>query len=90
MIRRSLVRARAFLLRGSAPDAEAAARRGVESARRTDLVSDHADALLMLADALDARGLTEEAATSRIHAIALLRAKRNAAAIAKLTREGRA
>jgi class 3 adenylate cyclase/tetratricopeptide (TPR) repeat protein len=90
VIRRSLVRARAFLLRGSAPDAEAAARRGVELAQPTDLVCDHADALLMLADALDARGLTEEAATRRIDAIALLRAKRNAAALAKLAREGRA
>ena len=39
VVRRSLLRSRAFLLRGSAADAEAAARRGVESVRPTDLVA---------------------------------------------------
>jgi class 3 adenylate cyclase/tetratricopeptide (TPR) repeat protein len=87
LIRRHLVRARAFLLRGSAADAETAARRGLELAEPTDLVSDHADALLMLADALEARGLS--AATERTRATALLRAKGNLAAITRLTREGR-
>jgi hypothetical protein len=90
LIRRNLVRARAFLLRGSAPDAEAAARRGLELAKPTDFVSDHADALLTLADALEARGIIGEAATARTRATALLRAKRNFAAIAELTRTGRA
>jgi tetratricopeptide (TPR) repeat protein len=87
LIRRQLVRARAFLLRGAASDAEAAAQRGLELARPTDLVSDHADALLTLADALAARGLSAEAATARMEATALLTAKGNIAAIAKLTRE---
>ena len=45
LIRGSLLRSRAFLLRGLAADAEAAARRGVELAEPTDLMSDQADAL---------------------------------------------
>jgi class 3 adenylate cyclase len=85
-IRRQLFRARAFLLRGSAVEAETAARRGLELALPTDLVSDHADALLTLAEALRARGLTEEEESARTNGIALLRAKGNLAAIATLTR----
>ena len=55
VIRQHIVQARALMLRGSAADAEAAARRGLELAERTDLVPDQASALLTLADALQAR-----------------------------------
>jgi predicted ATPase len=85
-IRRQLVRARAYLLRGAAADAEVAARRGLELADTTDLVLDHADALLMLAEVLDARGMGDEAATARLDATAKLRAKGNLAAVARLER----
>jgi class 3 adenylate cyclase len=84
LIRRDLLRSRARLLRGSAADAEIAARRGLELVESTDLVLDHADALLTLADALDARGLREEAITTRGEAVARLRAKGNLAAVARL------
>jgi hypothetical protein len=84
LIRRDLLRSRARLLRGSAADAEIAARRGLELVESTDLVLDHADALLTLADALDARGLREEAITTRGEAAARLRAKGNLAAVARL------
>jgi hypothetical protein len=50
----------------------------------TDFVPDHAIALLILADVLDARGLEDDAATARREAIAKLRAKGNLAAIAHL------
>ena len=60
VVQRNIARARALLLRGSAADAEIAARRGVGLAESTDLVTDHADALRTLADALDARGLVDE------------------------------
>ncbi len=83
-IRRQLVRARAHLIRGSAADAEVAARHGLELARTCDLVLDQADALLTLADVLDARDLHDEAATARSEAIATLRAKGNLAAVARL------
>ncbi len=69
-------------LEGSATDAEAAARRGLELAESTDFTLDHADALLVLADALEARGLREDAATARNDAVAKLRAKGNLAAVA--------
>ena len=84
LIRGSLLRSRAFLLRGLPADAEAAARRGVELAEPTDLVSDQADALTTLADALDARGLSDEAMTARVNAVARLRAKGYQAAVAVL------
>jgi ATP/maltotriose-dependent transcriptional regulator MalT len=58
VIRRNIVQARALMLRGSAADAENAARRGLELAERTDFVPNQASALLTLADALQARGLT--------------------------------
>ncbi len=90
LIRRSFLRARALLLRGSAADAEVAARRGVGLAESTDLVTDHADALRTLADVLDARGLGEDALRARANAAALLRAKGNAAAIARLAELGHA
>jgi class 3 adenylate cyclase len=86
LIRGSLLRSRAFLLRGLAADAEAAARRGLELAEPTDLMSDQADALTTLADALAARGLANEAMTARVNAVALLRAKGNEAAAAALER----
>ena len=56
LIKRQLIRARAHLLRGSAVEAEAAARRGLKLLETTDLVIEHANALLTLADVLDARG----------------------------------
>jgi hypothetical protein len=84
LIQHDVVRARALLLRGSAADAEIAARRAVALAESTDLVPDHAEALRMLADALDARGLVDESRTARGDAAELLRAKDNLAAIARL------
>ena len=56
VIRRNIVQARALMLRGSAADAEAAARRGLELAEQTDLVPDVAEALLTLAGTLETRG----------------------------------
>jgi len=85
LIRRSLVRAQAHLLRGSAADAEVSARRGLELAEPTDLELDHADALLMLAEVLDARDQGDDAATARREAIAKHRAKGNLAAVAYLS-----
>ena len=82
LIQRNVLRARALLLRGSAADAEVAARRAVGLAESTDLVTDHADALLTLADVLDARGLADEAPSARAKAAELLRAKGNLAALA--------
>lgn len=75
VIQRSLMRSRALLLRGSATDAEVAARRGLELVESTDLALDHVDSLMALADALDARGLTDEAAIARSDALEHLRAK---------------
>jgi hypothetical protein len=75
LIQRSLIRSRSSLLRGSAVDAELAARHGVEIAGRTDLSLDHVSALQVLSDALDARGLTEEGALARQEADERLRAK---------------
>jgi hypothetical protein len=86
LIRGSLLRSRALLLRGLAADAEAAARRGVELADPTDLMSDQADALNTLAEALDARGLADEAMAARANAVALLRAKGHELAAATLAR----
>jgi len=82
--RRSLLRSRAFLLRGAAADAEAAAKHGVEVAATTDNVLHQAGAFTMLADVLDARGLAEEAAEARKSAIERLRAKGHLAAVALL------
>jgi class 3 adenylate cyclase len=77
VIRRNIVQARALMLRGSAADAEAAARRALELAERTDLVPDQAGALLTLADALQARGLPGDATLARSRAAGLFRAKGN-------------
>jgi class 3 adenylate cyclase len=82
LVHRSLLGSRALLLRGSAADAELAARRGLELVRSSDFESDHADALLTLADALDARGLGEESANARKEAVERLRAKGHLAAVA--------
>ena len=49
-----------------------------------DLVPEHANALLMLAEILDARDLGAAAAATRSEAIVKLRAKGNLAAIAHL------
>ncbi len=84
LIRRSLLSSRALLLRGSAADAEVAARRGLELVMSSDLVLDQVDAFLTLADAFDARGLGEDAATARGEAVVRLRAKGNLAAVADL------
>jgi class 3 adenylate cyclase/tetratricopeptide (TPR) repeat protein len=82
LIKRQLVRARAYLLRGAADEAEVAARRAIELLESTDLVPDHASALLMLADVLDARDLADDAAAARQEAVTKLRAKGNLAAVA--------
>jgi class 3 adenylate cyclase/tetratricopeptide (TPR) repeat protein len=84
LARRSLLRSRALLIRGSAVDAEAAARRGLELVESSDLVLDHVDALLTLADAFNARGLKEEAVAARRDAVARSRVKGHLAAIARL------
>ena len=77
VIRRNIVQAHALMLRGSAADAEAAARLALELAERTDLVPDQADALLTLADALQARELPDDATLARSRAAGLFRAKGN-------------
>ena len=83
-IRRLLLRAQALRMRGSPADAEKAARRGLELAAPTDLVLTHSDALLTLADVLVERGQAEEANSARAEAVALLRAKGNHAAVARI------
>jgi class 3 adenylate cyclase/tetratricopeptide (TPR) repeat protein len=84
LIRGQLMLARAHLLRGSVVEGEAAARRALRLVMRTDFVPNHANALLTLADALDARDQSAAAAAARSEAIAKLRAKGNLAAIAHL------
>ena len=84
LVKRQVVLAWAHLLRGSAVEAEASARRALKLLEPTDLVPDRANALLVLADALDARGMGDEAATARLEAIAKLRAKGNVSAVAQL------
>lgn len=84
LIRRQVLLARTHLLRGSRVEAETAARRAVKLVETTDYVIDHANALLMLAEVLDARDLGDDAAAARVEAIAKLRAKGNLAAIAHL------
>ena len=84
LVKRQLVLARAHLLRGSAVEAEVAARRALKLVEPTDLVPDHVNVLLMLADVLDARDLGGAAADARREAIAKLRAKGNLAAVAHL------
>ena len=86
LVKRQVVVARANLLRGSAVDAEASARRALKLLESTDVIPDKVDALIVLADALEARGMEEEAATARLEAVAKLRAKGNLAAVALLER----
>ena len=89
LVKRQVVLAQAQLLRGSAVEAEASARRALKLLESTDLISDRVEAVLTLADALDARGMGDEAATARLDAIAQLRAKGNLAAVARLSAEPR-
>ena len=84
LIKRQVVLARAHLLRGSAVEAEVSARRALKLLEPTDLIIDEVDALLVLADALDERGMGDESTTARSDAIAKLRDKGNLAAIARL------
>ena len=84
LVKRQVMLARAHLLRGSAVEAEVSARRALKLLESTDLVPDRVDALMVLADALDVRGMGDEAAAARDEAIAKLRAKGNLAAIAHL------
>jgi class 3 adenylate cyclase len=86
LVKRQVVLARAHLLRGSAVEAEASARRALKLLESTDLIPDRVDALLALADALDERGMGDEAATARLDSIAKLRAKGNLAAVARFER----
>ena len=85
LVGRQLLLARAHLLRGSAPEAEAAARRALALSEPSDALPKHANALLMLAEVLDARDQSDDAAAARSHAIAKLRAKGNLAAVARLS-----
>jgi hypothetical protein len=75
LVRRPLVRARALLMRGSTADAEDAARRALAAAEGSDLVLSRAEADLVLADVLEARGRTHDAAAGREHAANILEAK---------------
>lgn len=84
LIKRQMTLARSHLIRGSAVKAEASARRALKLLESTDLVADRVDVLLTLADALDERGMQDEAVTARLDATAKLRAKGNLAAIALL------
>jgi len=84
LIRRQVVQAWSHLIRGSAVEAEASARRALKLLETTDLVPDRVNALLALADALDARGMGEEAAAAHNDAISVLRAKANLAAADRL------
>jgi hypothetical protein len=59
-------------------------RRALKLVEPTDLVPDHASALLMLAEVRDARDQGDAAAAARSEAIAKLRAKGNLAAVARL------
>lgn len=86
LIKRQVVLARAHLLRGSAVEAEASARRALKLLESTDVIPDKVDALLVLADALDERGMGDEASRVRLDAVAKLRAKGNLAAVARLER----
>jgi len=82
LIKRQVTLARGLLLRGSAVEAVAAARCAVKLAEPTDLVPDHANALLMLADALDTRDQRGDATAARREAIGMLQAKGNLVAVA--------
>src|SRR6185312_4492527 len=82
LIRRQLLLARTRLLRGSTVEAETAARRALKLVEPSDMMLDHVNALLLLAEVLDSRDLGDDAAAARVEAIAKLRAKGSVAAIA--------
>jgi class 3 adenylate cyclase len=84
LIRRQVVQSWSHLLRGSAVEAEASARRALKLLEPTDLVPDRATALAALADALDARGMGDEAAAARAEAAEKRRAKGLSAVLARL------
>lgn len=75
LVRRPLLRSRAFLMRGSTADAEDAARSAVSAAAGSDLVLSLAEANLALADVLEARGRPDDAEAARGHAAGILEAK---------------
>jgi hypothetical protein len=75
LVKRQVVQSWSHLLRRSAVEAEASARRALKLLEPTDLVADRANALLALADTLDARGMGDDAATVRAQAVESLRAK---------------
>ena len=75
LVRRPLLRSRAFLMRGSTADAEDAARRALTAADGSDLVLSRAEVDLVLADVLDARGRTDDAEAARARAVTALEAK---------------
>jgi hypothetical protein len=84
LAKRQVALAKTQLLRGTALEAEAAARRALELLGSTDLVLDHANALLILAEVLDARDQEDDAAAARGEAIEMLRTKGNLAAVSHL------
>jgi hypothetical protein len=87
-VRRFLLRALASLVRGTLPEAEAAARTALELAEPTDLATTKADVLTALADIADARGFREQAATHRASAVAIHTRRGNVAALAALAARG--
>ena len=84
LIRRPLLRARVLLMRGSTADAEDAARRALEAAEGSQLVLSRAEADLVLADVLQARGRSHDAEAARAHATDLLATKGFRAALTHL------
>ena len=88
LVRRPLLRSQVLLMRGATADAEDAARTAIAAAEGSDLVLARAEADLVLAEVLDARGRASEAAASRASALDLLRAKRFHAALDHLGRTG--
>lgn len=85
LVRRPLLRSRAFLMRGSAADAEDAAHRALAAAEGSDLVLSSAEAYLVLADVLEARERTQDAAVARGRAASLLEEKRFTAALESIS-----
>ena len=75
LVRRPMLRSRALLMRGATADAEDAARKAVAAAEGSDLVLSRAEADLTLADALEARGRSDDASAAREHAVTLLGSK---------------
>jgi tetratricopeptide (TPR) repeat protein len=87
-IGRQSTRARAQLLRGRTHDAEISARRGIEMADASDLLQEHARALIALSEVLEARGRHDEGVAARLEAIGKLEAKGFVTAAARLAPEG--